>query len=224
VPDDDQAEDVPVVDLDADLPAATPRRAAPGTAQEPSDLTRLARAAAAGGADDSELPAVPLDLFGDVSTPEARARLLAQALAHAEHKEARYRVPLADTRRAARWKSFGAAVMLVLAGGVAVAPPAWVQPEPPTVLSAAARARGIHLALLLQAQQIEAYRVRTQRLPGSLDDLPVALAGIRYTMSGRTYQLVAFTPDGGPIVYDAANPAPTFRALESALAAVEHSP
>jgi hypothetical protein len=162
--------------------------------------------------------------LGEVSTPEARARLLAEALAHAEHKEARYRVPSADARRVARLKSAAASVLIVAAGVVALSPPAWVRPEPPAALSEGARARGIRLALLLQAHQIESYRVRTQQLPVSLDDLPVALDGLRYARSGRSYQLVAFTAAGDPIVYDAADPSPVFRVLEGELAPLHGAP
>jgi hypothetical protein len=218
-----EEEDVPVIDLDEDV-QATPARAASAAAVQPTaNMERLARAAAAGAFDDLDPPPIPLDL-GDVSTPEARARLLAEALAHAEHKEARYRVPLADARHVARLKSAAAAVLIVAAGVVAVAPPAWVQPEPPASLTEGERAQGIRLALLLQAQQVEAYRVRTQQLPASLDELPVKLDGVRYARSGRSYQLVGFTPDGDAIVYDAADPSPPFRVLEGALAPLHGGP
>jgi hypothetical protein len=187
-------------------------------------VSRLAPAAAAGRRDDEDRPAISLD-YAEVSSPEARARLLAQALAHAEHKDARYRVSLEGTRRLARWKSVAAAVVLLLAGVVAVAPPAWVRPEPPAQLTEGARARGIRLALLLQAQQVEAYRVRTQQLPESLGELPITLPGVRYARSGgRSYQLVVFAPDGSPIVYDSADPSPAFRTVAGALAPADEAP
>jgi hypothetical protein len=81
-------EDVPVIDLDEDVPVTPTRGTSRRTTQPTADMERLARAAAAGAIDDPEPPPIPLDL-GAVSTPEARARLLAQALAHAEGKEAR---------------------------------------------------------------------------------------------------------------------------------------
>ena len=211
--------DIPLIDLDADVTSAPPRarasQPAPAGGPPPS---RLVQAAAAGGMDDADEPAISLDL-GEVSTPEARARLLAQALAHAEHQEARYRVPVADTRQAARWKALLSGVLLVLAGAVAVAPPEWVRPDPPAQLNAAARTRDIRMALVLQAQQVEAFRVQSQRLPNSLDELPALLDGVRYARSGnRSYQLIAYESDGNAIVYDSANPAPAFRILMSAWA------
>jgi hypothetical protein len=215
-------EDVPFVDLDGEVPTAPASLTSGTPAPHTANVERLARAAAAGTLEDAEQP-ITLDL-GDVSTPEARARLLAEALAHAEHKEARYRVPLADARRVARLKGAAASVLILAAGVVAVAPPAWVRPEPPAALSEAAYTRGVRLALLLQAHQVEAYRVRTQQLPASLDDLPMKLDGLRYARSGRSYQLVAFLPGGDAIVYDAAAPSAAFRALEGALAHVHGEP
>ncbi len=203
--------EVAFIDLDADVTPAPPRarasRPAPAGGRPPS---RLVQAAAAGGMDDVDEPGISLDL-GEVSTPEARA--------HAEHKEARYRVPVVDTRQAARWKALASGVLLVLAGAVAVAPPQWVRPEPPAQLNAAARTRDIRMALLLQAQQVEAFRVQSQRLPNSLDELPALLSGVRYARSGnRAYQLIAYESDGNAIVYDSANPAQPFRILMSAWA------
>ncbi len=218
--------EAPLIDLDADEDQKVPpaRSRSPGVSPPTSPPpSRLVQAAAFGGVDDDE-PAISLD-FGEVSTPEARARLLAEALAHAEHKEARYRVPLTDTRRAARWKALVSGVLFVLAGSVAVAPPGWVRPEPMAQLNDAARARGTRMALLLQAQQVEAFRVRSQRLPESLRELPAALPGMRYARSGnRAYQLIAYERDGNAIVFDSANPAPAFRILMSAWAPAEEAP
>jgi len=74
--------------------------------------------------------------------------------------------------------------------------------------------RSIRNALLLQAQQVDAYRIRSQRLPNSLDELPETLPGIRYVRSGnRTFQLIAYEADGNAVVYDSSNPAPEFEAM-----------
>ncbi|MGD2046461.1 MAG: hypothetical protein PVH96_09590, partial [Gemmatimonadota bacterium] len=185
--------------------AAEAEQAAPGeppedTAEEPAPSTEEELAGA-------------IDL-GDVSSPELRDRLLAQALAHAEMQDARYRVPFSDPTRAARWKALAAVVLLLVAGSIAVAPPAWVRPEPPAQIGQAARARNIRRALLLQAEQVEAYRIRHQSLPRSLQEVEGRLDGVRYVRSGnRAFQLIAYAPDGSAIVYDSSNPAPEFERL-----------
>jgi hypothetical protein len=202
--------EVPVIDLDAEEPAPESRAQAAVPAATGAVAARLAEAAARGGKKEEAVPTFSLDYAG-VSTPEARARLLAETLAHAEHKEARYRVPI-DTRRVGRWKATAAAAVFVVAGWAAMVPPAWVIPEPPARLDAAARARSIRSALLLQAQQVEAFRLRSQRLPATLEEV-TALPGVRYVRSGnRAYQLIAYA-DGTPIVYDSANPEQVFQEL-----------
>jgi hypothetical protein len=223
----DTERDEPAIDLDeppigvdeAPIDADEPAAAAPG--ERPAAMRGVQPASAAELADDTADAVVPpvtpgiaaIDL-GPVSTPEFRDRLLAQALAHAEHQDARYRVPFSNARSINRWKGLAASFVLLLALVVAVAPPAWVRPEPPVELSPAARGRAIRLGLLLQAQQVEAYRVRSQELPATLDDLSIRLPGVRYAKSGnRAFQLVAYEPDGNAIVYDSSNPAPPFRAL-----------
>lgn len=216
--------EAPLIDLDADEPA-TPARARPtGTPSTASvEAARLAAAAARGAVEESDVPTFYLD-EGGMSTPEARARLLAEALAHAEHKEATYRVPL-GTGAVRRWKGAVAAVVFVLAGWVAVAPPNWVRPTPPAELTPAARARAVRTALYLQAQQVEAFRVRTQSLPASLEELPSRVPGIGYARAGnRAYQLIGYGAGGEAIIYDSVDPAPPFRALMSGWLASEGAP
>lgn len=150
---------------------------------------------------------------GEISTPEDRDRLLAAALAHAEMREATYRVPT-DTGQARRWKGTIASVVFVIAMIVAVTPPALVVPDPPAHLTDADRLYGIRVTLLLQAHQVEAFRTREQRLPDSVADLAAGFPGVRFVKSSnRLYQLVAYTLDGEAIVYDSAAPTPEFEAI-----------
>lgn len=163
--------------------------------------------------EEEEEEAEDLDL-GPTSTPEARARILAAALAHAEMQEARYRVPTARST-VARLKAALALTFFALAGLLAIAPPSIVVPEPLPSLTAADRLEGVRLALLLQAEQIEAFRAREERLPRSLDEVATHVPGIRFVRSGsRLYQLIAYTPEGRAVVYDSSAPAPEFHALE----------
>jgi len=100
------------------------------------------------------------------------------------------------------------------------APPGWVLPEPPAYVDAPGRSRSIRAALLLQAQQVDAYRVRFQRLPDSLGELPGQLPGVRLVKSGnRAYQLIAYEQDGRAIIYDSSNPGPSFEQLVPSWAA-----
>lgn len=150
------------------------------------------------------------DLGGDpdgVSSPEDRARLLADAVVQSETQEAKYRLRLPPTDPPGRWKSLFAMVTFMLAGVVAVGPPAWLQADPPATVTEGERVRGVRAALFLQAQQVEAYRVQNQRLPRSLNQLPIRVPGVRFVRSNnQVYQLVAFTPDGKRIVYDSTRP------------------
>lgn len=220
----DQEGEAPVIDLDADEHrSATPTPLAGPTPTASEQAARLALAAARGAIVEEDVTSFSVD--GDeVSTPEARARLLAAALAHAEHQEARYRVPM-DTGTERRWKALAASLIFVLAAWMFAAPPGWVVPGPPAQLNAPARARSIRTALLLQAQQVEAFRVENQRLPTTIAELSTRLPSIRYARSGnRAYQLVAYEPDGNAIIYDSANPMQAFRALVGAWAAPEGTP
>lgn len=158
-----------------------------------------------------------LDL-GEGTTEEERDRLLAAALAHVEMQEAIYRVP-SDSGEGRRWKGTIASSLFLLAALVIVVPPPAILPAPPATLSAADHLHGVRVSLLLQAQQIEAFRTREGRLPDSLDEVATALPGIRFVKSNnRLYQLVGYTPAGESVVYDSASPEPEFQAIDGAWA------
>ena len=158
--------------------------------------------------DDLDPPTHP------VSSPEDRDRLLAEALVHAELQEAQYRQPLTEAARTGQWKAPLAFVVLLLAAYIGVAPPGWVAGEPPLQVTPAALERGVVAALHLQAQQIEAFRVRNGRLPRTLEELPIRVPGVRFVRSNnRLYQLVAARPDGQALVYDSANPELAFEQI-----------
>lgn len=151
--------------------------------------------------------------LGEATSPEDRDRLLAAALAHVEMQEAIYRVPT-ESGTPRRWKAVIAATFFVMALFLIGLPPSFLVPAPPPQLTTAERLRGVRVALLLQAQQIEAFHARTQRLPASLAEVPTSLPGIRFVRSNdRLYQLIAYTPDGEAIVYDSAAPDRAFESV-----------
>lgn len=169
---------------------------------------------------DEGVATVPEELvldLGEVSSPDERDRLLAAALAHVEMQEAIYRVPTESTTTR-HWKGLIAAGVFLLAAFLAVLPPGPLVPAGPEPLSDAHRLRGIRTALLVQAEQIEAFRVREDRLPDSLGEVDTALPDIRFVRSSdRLYQLVAYTSGGDAIIYDSAAPDPAFEDIESPL-------
>ncbi len=155
-----------------------------------------------------------LDL-GEATTPEERDRLLAAAMAHAEMQEAIYRVPMA-TYRTRRIKLGMAAAIALVAFFVLLRPPALLVPDAPPGLSDADRTRGMRIALLLQAQQVEAHRIEQGRLPSSLAEVAVQLPNVRFIRSNsRSYQLVVYSADGEPMVFDSTVPAPEFERLRT---------
>lgn len=162
---------------------------------------------------DEGVATVPEELvleLGEATSAEERDRLLAAALAHVEMQDAIYRVPL-ESGTTRRWKGVLAAVIFVMALFLAGLPPAFLVPEAPSPVTTDERLRGIRMALLLQAEQVDAFQVREDRLPTSLAEVETALPGIRLVRSSnRLYQLVAYTPDGDAVVYDSASPDSAF--------------
>lgn len=152
-----------------------------------------------------------LDLDAGASDPEDRERLVRQASALAEVRDAQYRLPSEAEARERPWL-LGLAAVLACAGLLFLArPPAFVRPPAPAVPSAMELDRGVRAALRVQAAQVEAFRVLEGRLPESLDQVAHRFPGIRYVRSNaRVYQLVAATPSGDPVVYDSARPHPAF--------------
>ncbi|MEX2465940.1 MAG: hypothetical protein WD995_03470 [Gemmatimonadota bacterium] len=143
----------------------------------------------------------------DTSSPEERDRLIAEALAHAEARDLSYRPPSEGPTR--QWKGLVASILLMAGAALLVAPPTWLRGEPVPDVPASAKALGARMMLVLQAQEIEAYRQRYQRLPDSLDELGVVMPGVRFVRSNdRVYQLVAYGPDGRAVVYESTRPAP----------------
>lgn len=146
-----------------------------------------------------------------VSRVEDRERLLAEALAHAEALEKQYKVIPADLRPGGRWKAPVAAVVFALAVAVAVFPPAWVAGAPAPTPTEGELSRGLRAAVLLQAQQVEAFRVRHGRLPEALADLPSPLPGMTFVRTNnRVFQIRGVAEDGTVVVYDSAAPSPAF--------------
>ncbi len=207
------------VDTTEDAPSEDSTSGAPsegGASEEDPPLIGVAAVAALTLMHKEGLASIPGDLIldlGEATTPEQRDRLLAAAMAHSEMQEAIYRVRT-DTGHVRRGKAAIASAIFVLALFFAAVPPGIVVPEPPAPLREADRVHGVRVTLLLQSEQIEAFRARNQRLPDALADVTAQLPEVRYVRSSsRLYQLIAYTPAGESIVFDSADPSPEFERL-----------
>lgn len=145
--------------------------------------------------------------------------MLAEVLADASAQDEAFGRPAVGRRRTDRWKASLAVLLLVLAAYLGAAPPSWITPGPAPMLRPRDVDRGTQAALYLEAQQIDAFRVTHGRLPYTLDELAERVPGVVFIRSdNRLYQLVARRPDGSPLVYDSARPAPGFAAAAAAWA------
>jgi hypothetical protein len=148
------------------------------------------------------------------STTEDRDRLLAEVVAHAEVRDGVYRVPSGDPFSKGRWKIPLALALFALAAVLAVVPPAWMVGPPPPPIEAEDHEYGLRATLYLQAQTIERYRQQEGRLPTSAELMGAGTVGGRFIRSdSRTYQLLAFLPDGSALTYDSARPTDEFDVL-----------
>lgn len=154
--------------------------------------------------EDEDVPLHRIDPVKD------RARLVAEALAHAEAQEAQHRIRYEGPGPGGgNWKTPAALGVFLVAILLWAFPPAWTSPAAPATPGAGELERGLRVALYLQARQIEAFRARNGRLPRSLDELPVRFGGLGFVRSNnRVYQLIGQRPNGAPLVYDSAHPPP----------------
>ena len=161
--------------------------------------------------DDQEVPLIDLSATAD------REEILADALAHAATQEAHLRQPLPETKRTGAWKAPLAMMVFTLSAYLLAFPPPWISGTALPTISESARVDGTRAAIFIQAQQIEAFRVRRGRLPGSLEEVEGALPGIRFVRSNsRVFQLVATDVGRPSVIYDSTRPIDEFAGAAAA--------
>ena len=147
-----------------------------------------------------------------ISQTEERKRILAEALVHAAEHEQRYRT-IGSPPPGIPWKWPTAFLLLALSAYLSLLPPGWLAGPTPPTSTQGEMDRGLRAAMWIQAQQIEAYRLRYSGLPLTLADVGPAIPGLIYVRSNnRVYQLVANRPGARRLVYDSARPAAGFAA------------
>lgn len=151
-----------------------------------------------------------------ISRPEDRQRLLAEAMAHADAQEAQYRLgPPAEPGRG-QWKTPVALAIFTLAALIGIFPSHWLAGPPPLPIADSDLDHGLWAIMYIQAQQVNVFRMRTGRIPDSLDELPVRFPGLRLVKSNnRVFQILALGPGGEVMVFDSGHPSPAFAAAVS---------
>ncbi len=148
---------------------------------------------------NSEDPVRPFHAKPEGSGQEA-ADAVAAVLKHAaEHDKAAREKPKA--KKQPKWMLPLGVNLAVFAVYLLIAPPEWVTVHPIEGPPPQQQEQSLRLAMYLQAQRIEDYRLRHDALPERLEDAGSAVPGVQYHRQGRTYQLVG-TSGEAALVYD----------------------
>jgi hypothetical protein len=137
---------------------------------------------------------------------EARGQEAADAVAavlkHAAEHDERSRTKR-PPRKQPKWMLPVGIQLAVLAVYLLISPPRWITVHPIAAPDSAALQEGLRMAMYVQSQQIEAYRVQHGRLPTTLAELPgTPQPGVEYQLEGSdAYRLVG---SDGPaaLIYD----------------------
>jgi hypothetical protein len=147
----------------------------------------------------------------DTTTPAAGSGASEQkkALLHAfdtvlktqaDEREAERQVAEARRRAATRVRPVvwaGSAIVLFIAAYLWVERPDWVFTPPPAPESLAVKEASLRIALANAAQHVERFRLRTGRLPQTLDEAGAHRDSVLYHRTGtETYQLIGVN---GPV-------------------------
>lgn len=145
-----------------------------------------------------------------VSEERERARALAEVLRdQAERADTVRRIEERRLRRA-RVRRGTLMVTWAVVAYVWLATPAWLTVQPPQVPTAAEEALSLRVHVFLQSQAIEAYRLRSGRLPYVLQEAGPPFRGMEYQrFDSRTYELRGRT-DRVLLRYNSGQPAMDF--------------
>lgn len=138
--------------------------------------------------------------------PEAKGQETADAVAavmkHAADRDQAARKKKPPPKQA-KWMLPLGINLAVFAVYLLIAPPAWVTLDPIEGPDVATQEQSLRVAMFLQAQQIEAYRLENGQLPRSLAELsrePMS-ERVEYVPRGNAFQLVG-TVGESALVYD----------------------
>jgi hypothetical protein len=156
----------------------------------------------------SEEPVRPYHAKQDAKGEEA-ADAVAAVLKHAKDRD-KAAEQKAPRKKQPKWMLPLGINLAVFAVYLLIAPPAWVTMNPVEPPDMAAQEQSLRVAMYLQAQQVEAFRLENEVLPTTLDELARdPLAELEYVRDGSSFQLIG-TVGEQALVYDSASPDPAF--------------
>ena len=156
----------------------------------------------------SEEPVGPYHAKPDARGEEA-ADAVAAVLQHAKDRDEASKRK-STPRKQPKWMLPLGINLAVFAVYLLIAPPAWVTMNPVATPDLQSQEQSLRVAMYLQAQQVEAYRLQNDGLPQNLEELARdPMAGLEYVRDGSTFQLIGTVGDQA-LVYDSADPDPAF--------------
>lgn len=138
----------------------------------------------------------------DEARGQEAAEAVAAVLQHAAVRDKAAHAKVAP-RKQPKWMLPLGVNLAVLAVYLLLAPPAWVTVNPIEGPDPASQVQGLRVAMYMQAQAIEQYKIDNGRLPATLAESGRSYEGVEYVRQGEQYQLVAVVGDQ-PLVYDSA--------------------
>ena len=151
----------------------------------------------------------PFHARDEATSGQEAADAVAAVLKHAHDRDEAQHIR-AEEKKPAKWMLPLGINLAVFAVYLLIAPPSWVTVHPIENPNAGRVVEDLRLAMYLQAQRIESYRIRNGRLPEDLSETGSTLPNIRYVPLGVTeYQLVGTVQDTA-LVYDSDTPSADF--------------
>ena len=152
----------------------------------------------------------------DEARGQEAADAVAAVLKHAaEREEHAHKKP--PPKKQPKWMLPVGIQLAVLAVYLLISPPGWVTVHPIKAPDPAVQEQGLKMAMYIQSQQIEAFRLKNGRLPTSLEEMGGSPPpGVEYQVQGSNQYRLVGTNGPAALVYDSTESAADFLGADAA--------